>query len=80
MKEEILFFSAPWCGPCKQMKTMLTENIRDELNIKIIDISEDMEIAAKYEVMNVPSFVKVKDDKIISRKVGSTTIEKLKVL
>ncbi len=80
MKEEILFFSAPWCGPCKQMKTMLTENIRDELNIKIIDISEDMEIAAKYEVMNVPSFVKVKDDKVISRKVGSTTIEKLKVL
>lgn len=80
MKEEILFFSAPWCGPCKQMKTMLTESIRDELNIKIIDISEDMEIAAKYEVMNVPSFVKVKDDKIISRKVGSTTIEKLKVL
>ena len=80
MKEEILFFSAPWCGPCKQMKTMLTENIRDELNIKIIDISEDMEIAAKYEVMNVPSFVKVKDDKVVSRKVGSTTIEKLKVL
>ena len=80
MKEEILFFSAPWCGPCKQMKTMLTENIRDELNIKIIDITEDMEIAAKYEVMNVPSFVKVKDDKVISRKVGSTTIEKLKVL
>mgnify|MGYP001414349406 CR=1 FL=1 len=80
MKEEILFFSAPWCGPCKQMKTMLSENVRDELNIKIIDISEDMEIAAKYEVMNVPSFVKVKDDKVISRKVGSTTIEGLKVL
>ena len=80
MKEEILFFSAPWCGPCKQMKTMLTENIRDELNIKIIDITEDMEIAAKYEVMNVPSFVKVKDNKVVSRKVGSTTIEKLKVL
>ena len=80
MKEEILFFSAPWCGPCKHMKKMLTENIRDELNIKIIDITEDMEIAAKYEVMNVPSFVKIKNDKIITRKVGSTTIEKLKLL
>lgn len=80
MKEEILFFSAPWCSPCKHMKTILTENVRDELNIKIIDITEDMEIAAKYEVMNVPSFVKIKDDKIISRKVGSTTIEKLKLL
>ena len=80
MKEQILFFSAPWCGPCKSMKSMLSESIRNELNIKIIDISEDMEIAAKYEVMNVPSFVKIKDDKIVSRKVGSTTIEKLKLL
>tara|TARA_B100000035_G_scaffold273262_1_gene248980 strand:- start:253 stop:441 length:189 start_codon:yes stop_codon:yes gene_type:complete len=62
------------------MKKMLTESIRHELNLKIIDITEDMEIAAKYEVMNVPSFVKIKDNKIISRKVGSTTIEKLKLL
>ena len=80
MKEEILFFSAPWCSPCKHMKKMLTESIMNELNLKIIDITEDMEIAAKYEVMNVPSFVKIKDDKIISRKVGSITIEKLKLL
>ena len=65
MKEEILFFSAPWCSPCKHMKKMLTESIRHELNLKIIDITEDMEIAAKYEVMNAPSFVKIKDNKII---------------
>ncbi len=80
MKEEILFFSAPWCSPCKHMKTMLTESIRHELNLKIIDITKDMEIAAEYKVMNVPTFVKIKDDKVVSRKVGTTTIEKLKLL
>tara|TARA_Y100001958_G_C21214441_1_gene539935 strand:+ start:744 stop:986 length:243 start_codon:yes stop_codon:yes gene_type:complete len=80
MKEQILFFSAPWCSPCKSMKSMLTESIKDELNIKIIDITEDMEIAAKYEVLTVPSFVKIKNDQVVSRKIGLTTIEKLKLL
>ena len=37
MSKEILFFSAPWCMPCKQMKMMLSESIRDELNLKIIN-------------------------------------------
>ena len=80
MKTELLFFSAPWCGPCRQMKSMLNESIQNELNIKIIDISKDMETAAKYHVMNVPTFVKIQDGKVVSRKIGSTTIESLKLL
>ena len=80
MKTELLFFSAPWCGPCRQMKSMLNESIQNELNMRIIDISEDMETAAKYQVMNVPTFVKVQDGKVVSRKIGSTTIDNLKLL
>jgi thioredoxin 1 len=78
--EKIMFFSAPWCGPCTQVKMMLSENIKEELNIEIIDISEDMELATKYQVMNVPTFVKVKDDIEVSRHIGTTTIESLKRL
>ena len=80
MKTELLFFSAPWCGPCKQMKLMLNESIQNELNMKIIDISEDMEIATKYHVMNVPTFIKVQDGEVVSRKIGATTIDSLKLL
>ena len=78
--EKIMFFSAPWCGPCTQVKMMLSESIKEELNIEIIDISEDMELATKYQVMNVPTFVKVKDDIEVSRHIGTTTIESLKRL
>ena len=80
MKKEILFFSAPWCGPCKQMKTMLSESIKDELNLRIIDISENMEMASKHQIMNVPTFVVLEEGKEKSRKIGSTTIDGLKVL
>ena len=80
MNREILFFSAPWCGPCKQMKTMLSESIKTELNIKIIDISEDMDLASKHQVMNVPTFVVLENGEEKNRKIGSTTIDELKVL
>ena len=80
MKTELLFFSAPWCGPCKQMKLMLNESIQNELNIRIIDISQDMETATKYQVMNVPAFIKVQDGEVVSRKIGATTIDSLKLL
>jgi len=78
MKEEILFFCAPWCRPCKQIKEMLTKSIRDELNLKIIDIAENMEIAANYQVMAVPTFVVLNDDKEVARKSGATTIDDLR--
>ena len=78
MSKEILFFSAPWCGPCKQMKTMLSESIRDEIGIKIIDITQDMGLAANHQIMNVPTFVVLEDGIEVSRKIGSTTIDYLR--
>ena len=80
MNTEILFFSAPWCGPCKMMKSALSEDLINELNIRVIDIAADMELATEYQVMNVPTFVKLVDNQEVSRKVGTTTIEKLRNL
>ncbi len=78
MNKKILFFSAPWCMPCKQIKTMLSESIKDELNLKIIDITEDMEMAANYQVMTIPTFVVLSNDKEITRKSGAVTIDDLR--
>lgn len=78
MSKEILFFSSPWCGPCRQMKKMLNESIQSEINMKIIDISIDMDKATQHQVMNVPTFIVLEDGKEISRKIGATTIDALK--
>lgn len=60
------------------MKMMLSESIRDEIGIKIIDITEDMDLAANHQVMNVPTFVVLEDGVEVSRKIGSTTIDYLR--
>ncbi len=78
MNREILFFSAPWCGPCSQIKMTLSESIREEINLKIIDISEDIELATKHQIMNVPTFVVLENGTEVSRKIGATTIDYLR--
>ena len=60
------------------MKNMLNESIQAEMNMKIIDISVDMDKATEYQVMNVPTFVVLENGKEVSRKIGSTTIDALK--
>ena len=76
--KRILFFSAPWCGPCTQMKMTLSESIKNELGIEIIDIAENMEKASEYQVMNVPTFIKLEAGKETARKIGAVTIESLR--
>tara|TARA_B000000557_G_C20688691_1_gene406361 strand:- start:278 stop:469 length:192 start_codon:yes stop_codon:yes gene_type:complete len=62
------------------IKSSLNESIQKDLNMEIIDISEDMERATKYHVMNVPTFVKIIDGQEVARKTGAATIEQLKKL
>ena len=62
------------------MKNILNESIKSELNITIIDISENMEKATEYQVMNVPTFVVLESGKEVSRKIGATTIDGLRQL
>lgn len=78
MNTEILFFSAPWCGPCKAIKNQLNESVKNELNIKVIDITENIELSTKFQILNVPTFVKVVEGKEVSRKSGSMTLNNLR--
>ena len=82
MKTQILFFSAPWCVPCSQIKMQLTEEFINSNNIRIIDISEEesQTLVVDYKVMNVPTFIKLDEEKEVNRKVGSITISGIKNL
>ena len=71
---ELLDFYADWCGPCQVMKPVFTEiekNYEGKVAFKSVDVEQDVEIARKFGVMSIPTFVLVKDDKEISRKIGA---------
>jgi thiol-disulfide isomerase/thioredoxin len=80
MSNKILFFSAPWCGPCKIVKKALTDDVRERLNIIEIDVSKSPKKSAKHQILGVPTFVKLEEEKEVFRKVGGMTIEELESL
>lgn len=55
----MLDFSAEWCGPCRQMRPAVEQLTRAGLPIKAIDIDGAPELAQRYSVQSVPTFIVV---------------------
>jgi len=51
------YFSATWCGPCKQFKPIMEELASEGYNIEFIDGDENREEAMKYNIRSVPTTV-----------------------
>ncbi len=75
-KVKLLDFWAPWCGPCKIMNPVI-EELEKELGDKVIvekyNVDEMQEMSQKYGVMSIPTYIILKDDKEVGRKIGVTS-------
>lgn len=70
-------FSASWCGPCKQLSTLL-ETIETKPEIVEIDIDQESDKARMFQIRGVPTMVMVdENDKEIRRIVGIQPKSKL---
>lgn len=71
MVSKILKFSAEWCGPCKALK----QNLKSiDFPIEEIDVQENEELAAMYNIRNIPTLIYLDEDgKILHRSVGLVT-------
>ena len=78
MSNKILKFSAAWCQPCKAMSATLSR-MTIPMDIDIIDIDDQYEIASKYAIRGVPTLVMVDGAGVeVSRLVGSKTEAEIK--
>jgi thiol-disulfide isomerase/thioredoxin len=55
---QVLYFTAPWCGPCKMFKPVV-EMVSGELgiNINYINVDYDATFAERYSVTSVPTII-----------------------
>ena len=56
---ELLYFSAPWCGPCRQLGPVMEQLQAEGYNIRKINVDNSQDMAAHYEVRNVPTVIAV---------------------
>ena len=55
---QVLYFGAPWCGPCKSFKPLVEQTVR-EMRINWTDINVDYDPSAsqQYQVTSIPTLV-----------------------
>ncbi len=73
-KPVLVDFYADWCGPCKMMAPVVAEMAgRYEGKVKVgkCNIDENMDIAQKYRVMNIPTFMIFKGGQAVDTLVGA---------
>ncbi len=71
-KAVLLDFYADWCGPCRMVGPIVAEIAQERSDIKVgkINVDEQPELAAQFEVMSIPMLAVLKDGKIVNQIVG----------
>jgi thioredoxin 1 len=74
--KKILYFSAEWCGPCKQLGPTM-EGLRNQINYTKIDVDQDQESAIKYGVRNIPTLILLENGEVKNKLVGNQTVQSI---
>lgn len=79
----LFYFTATWCGPCQRIKPLL-EKLSEgsdptKLEIYMVDIDENDDIAKEFNIRSVPTFYLYKD-KDLKGQTGGADIKKVQEL
>ena len=79
-KPVIVDFFADWCGPCKMIAPVLeklSEEYENEIMFCKVNVDENSDIAARFSVQNIPTFISFKNGQLYNTMVGAGSKNKI---
>ena len=72
-REVLLDFWAPGCGPCRMVSPIVDVIAQERQDILVgkVNVDEEMELAAQFQVMSIPTLVVLKKGQVVNRVVGA---------
>jgi thioredoxin 1 len=66
-------FWAPWCGPCRVVSPVLEQIAaeRDDLRIVKLNVDENQQTAAAYEVLSIPTMILFRHGQVVKKVIGA---------
>lgn len=75
--KQLWYFSADWCGPCKQFGPVMDELAKQGMSIKRLNIDYTPDAASIYKVKSVPTVILVEDEQEKARFTGVRTMQQV---
>ena len=67
-------FWASWCGPCRMIAPIvdqLAEEFDEKVKVAKLNVDENSELAARYQVSSIPSLLLFRNGKVVNQMVGA---------
>ena len=81
-KPVLLDFYADWCGPCRMVGPIVSEiaNERSDVKVGKINVDEQPELAAQFQVMSIPMLAVIKNGKLENQVGGYRSKEQIEAM
>lgn len=81
-KPVLLDFYADWCGPCRMVGPIVSEIANERRDVKVgkINVDEQPELAAQFQVMSIPMLAVIKNGELENQVVGYRPKEQIEAM
>jgi len=68
--KQYIYFSAPWCGPCRMLGPVM-QRVNNTIPVQKVNVDEQPDLAQQYNVRNIPTVVLLESGQEVKRIIGA---------